>query len=54
MRNVVYNNILQDTNWTEDESEELLNQEAFDVGRSSKFAGNVISLKERLYRIALA
>lgn len=54
VRNVVYNNILQDTNWTEDESEELLNQEAFDVGRSSKFAGNVISLKERLYRIALA
>lgn len=51
---VVYNNILQDTNWTEDESEQPWKQEAFDIGWSSKFAGNVISLKERMHGIALA
>lgn len=54
VRSVVYNNMLQDTNWTKSESKEFWNQEAFAFNWSSKFAGNVISLKERLHGIAIA
>ena len=54
VNDIRYKNPYTDTNWTEDESEELWNHEAYDVGRSFKFAGNVISLKERLHSIALA
>ncbi|MNO05471.1 hypothetical protein D3C81_2268700 [compost metagenome] len=50
----MYNNMLQDTNWTKSESKEFWNQEAFAFNWSSKFAGNVISLKERLHGIAIA
>lgn len=51
---VVYNNTIQDTNWTDGEFEQRLNHERFDVDWSSKFAGNVITLKQRVQGIVLA
>ncbi|MDT6939357.1 hypothetical protein RI570_04260 [Brucella pseudogrignonensis] len=49
-----YKNPYSDTNWTEDASEGHSDRVPFAVDWSSKFAGNVIGLKERLRGIAIA